>query len=206
MDALAALVHQGRAFEIHFGAEAFARALGGRGEGLAVRAQELGHAFRLAAIFGNAHSLLARAQTAPHLAIDAARMVGARVEILLATPQLEQIEKFGFKPRGGGAVAKRTEIDEPWRGRCARLPECAENGSRGPASRRAAGAAGFHCDSLPRDVARQIEHQELRGQPRAGELIFDASRGAAQVKRFRRAFARTSRRFSRLRSTLVRAR
>ena len=64
----------------------------------------------LPAILLGAHGLLARTKTSPHLAIHAAGVIRTRGKIFLASPQLEQIEKFGFEMRGGGLVAERPEV------------------------------------------------------------------------------------------------
>ena len=55
--------------------------------------------------------LLAGPQAASHFAINAAGVIGARVQIFLAAAQLEKIEEFRFELRGSGAVAKWAEVD-----------------------------------------------------------------------------------------------
>ncbi len=110
-DALAALVHERGALEIHVGAHALAGAFRDGDQRLSSGAQESGDAFGLAGVFFDTDRLLAGPQTAPHLAVNAAGMRGAGFEIFLTAPQLEKVEKCGFKTRRRSAIAKRTEIN-----------------------------------------------------------------------------------------------
>src|SRR5205814_9669912 len=106
-DASDALVKALGVLKLHVGAGAVAGRGGGIFQRVALRAKELFDALRFVAVLLNGHYLLAGAQTAVHLAIDASRVLGGGAEVLLATADLKQIEQLGLEVFGGGAAGER---------------------------------------------------------------------------------------------------
>ncbi len=183
LDTLESLVHEGRAFEVHFGAETLAGAFGERGERTAVRAQEFGNAIGLSLIFNRPYSLLARSEATAHFAVDAAGMRGSGFKIFLTAAQLEQIEKLGFELRRRGAIAERTEVNGPRAAEVGCQLRTGESVGEHKLHVRRQPKADFVAICAAKMFAREIQHQKLRLKPRARELVFDACGRSAQVQR-----------------------
>ncbi len=92
-------------------AQAVARGGSDANQRRAVSGQELLHALRLTQILFAADNLLAGAQAPIHFAIDAARMLRAGLQIFLAAPHLEQIQKLIFEQLRGGSGLERAVMN-----------------------------------------------------------------------------------------------
>jgi hypothetical protein len=93
-------VQQSGAFEIHFGAEAFARSGGGIQQGMTIGAQERGDPLRFRLVFGVADGELAGAKAATHFTVDTATMICGWLKIFFAAAELKQIQDFVLKAAG----------------------------------------------------------------------------------------------------------
>jgi len=175
-------VHHGGAFKIHLRAETLAGS-GGRGQQrFAAGPKEFRHASGFSAVFVFADGQLTGAQAAAHFAIHAAGVVGGGGEIFQAAAELEEIEKFGFEQRGGGAAPEGSEVDGLG---------AAE--MRGDVSARK--GVGQHQFDVGRQAeadfpaiigaqmpAREFPEKEMGFEPRAGEAILDPLGRIAQVQ------------------------
>ena len=94
LDALQALVLPRGFFEIHLLAQPVARGGVTLHQSRAVARQKFLHAINFAPILFAAHRLLARPQAHVHLAVNAAGMLRARLQIFLAAPDLEKVQEL----------------------------------------------------------------------------------------------------------------
>src|ERR1039458_4176703 len=103
------LVLPRRVLELHLFAQTVAERPNRLQQRPPVGLQKLHHARHLVPVFRCAHHLLARPQAHPHLAVNAARMLGRWRQIFLASPHLEQVQKLPLEPLRGDARTKRPE-------------------------------------------------------------------------------------------------
>src|SRR5260370_317224 len=105
------LVLARRLLVMHFAAEPVARRGGDVQQGCAVAGQEFFHAAHFTHVLFDPDHLLAGAQAHVHFAVDAAGMLWARLEILLATAYLKQIQELILEQLGRRARAKRSVVN-----------------------------------------------------------------------------------------------
>lgn len=100
-----------RFFEIEAFGRTFACGTNGGKQGVTGGPEKVFEAEDFAPVLGGGNDFLAGPQTAAHFAVDATRMIGRDVEILLAAADLEQVEHFGFEAFGRGARAERSVVN-----------------------------------------------------------------------------------------------
>src|SRR5690242_18930010 len=83
LDTFETLMHERRAFEIHFSAEALSRTFRDRNQLTPAGPQKFRHALRLPAILGVAHGILTRPEAFVYLVVNASRLRWTRFEIVL---------------------------------------------------------------------------------------------------------------------------
>jgi hypothetical protein len=106
-------------------------------------------------------------------------MVAARYQILLASPQLKEIEEFRFELRGSGTIAKRPEIN------CRRKPDVRCHLRARKVIRehqlhvRRKSQSNLPAIILAQMQAREFPEKKVRFEAGTGVLVFDALDGIA---------------------------
>jgi len=98
-------------FKTHLLAEAVARRSGHAQQSRTVARQKLFDPPNFAQVTLSTHDLLARAQALVHFSVNAARMLRAGLQILLATAHLKQIQKLILEEFGAGPGSKRPIVN-----------------------------------------------------------------------------------------------
>ena len=158
---------------------------------VAVAREELHQPVHLAAILFDADDLLAWPQAAHHFAINAAGMLGRGEQILLATPDLKQVEHFLFKALGRDARAERAEMKGSRSAQASRDRGPRELVGKQHLDERQGAEADHALVLLGEMVARYFVKQQARFQLGGGRLILDATRNLSQVEPARHPVFRT---------------